>query len=631
MNTINGKLSFFSVMVFYLFGCLIPTNVASAYNPPPPVDSGYAARYLSQSIPDPIVIEAGKSKTVTINFKNVGKYTWDETGSRYISAYTRELKYRQSVFAGDSWIEPRQTAKIAGIVKPGEVGKLNILLQAPLRTGRYVEYFHLAADGYTWLQGGGFYLVINVVEASEKEEIIKDDGLIVKDDSDSSYRAKLALLNVKEVSAGGGELVKMIIAFQNQGERDWNNYSISTSENSALAAYSDKLTFADESWINENIILTGQDPIKPDEYLREIFYIRTPVKAGTYTAGFNLMVDGQAVENGRVEIPVTVTADAPDHYRALFFSDRDQIQASDEPRLDREPEIRVGLWKPEEPVLFRSIADDYYVYAGGELKGNLNSPNLGTLSFKNGQYVFESKDVSFSSDQYIRLVPVNDQHAPFALINLTRKIAWKGDINFNQYRGAMEYRHTQDGKTLYVINELLFEDYMAGIAETSNLAHIEYIKALLTAARTYAYYIKEYSGKHDARNFDVVAHTGDQLYLGLIGEQDLPNVKKAAQATAGHMVTCDLDDNSATASDIVITPYFGNSDGRTRSWTEVWGGTMKPWLVPVKAEYDIGRSMFGHGVGISQRDAAYRAEKEGLNWIELLKYYYTGVDVERIY
>jgi len=37
---------------------------------------------------------------------------------------------------------------------------------------------------------------------------------------------------------------------------------------------------------------------------------------------------------------------------------------------------------------------------------------------------------------------------------------------------------------------------------------------------------------------------------------------------------------------IVVTPYYANSDGRTRSWTEVWGGTIKPWLVSVKAKYD---------------------------------------------
>jgi peptidoglycan hydrolase-like amidase len=86
-------------------------------------------------------------------------------------------------------------------------------------------------------------------------------------------------------------------------------------------------------------------------------------------------------------------------------------------------------------------------------------------------------------------------------------------------------------------------------------------------------------------------------------------------------------------NEIVITPYFGNADTRTRSWTEVWGGKEKPWLVPVDTTYDDrdNKKLFGHGVGMSQRDAAYRADETGADFITLLKYYYTGVDVSKIY
>ncbi|MBD3311347.1 MAG: hypothetical protein GF349_02515 [Candidatus Magasanikbacteria bacterium] len=631
MKKFTNKFLLTSVILVVL-GVFSNIADAEAYAAPPSIDPGYAARYVSQTIPDPIVVEAGRTKTVVISFKNVGKYTWDETSTRYISAYTREPKFRHSEFMGANWLEPRQTAKIKGIVKPGEIGELEIQVKAPLETGRYVEFFHLVADGYTWVEGGGFYLVFNVIEATAATETeqIKTENLIAEKDKINN-KAKLALLSTKEVSAAGGQQVKVVAAFKNDGEKIWDGYSFTTGNNSALAAVTEKLTFADSSWRDGQSVLAGNKQVAPGEYLREVFYFRTPVKKGNYTASFKLRVAGEFVDGGEIEIPVTVTSDAPDHYQVPEFSNTTEVAKAKEPRLSKEPRIRVGLWKPEDPVLMRSIEDDYYVYAGSELKGVLKSPNLGTLSYENGKYKFVSKDVSFSSDQYIRLSPVHDEHAVFVLINLTRKIAWKGAINFNKYRGAMEYRYTQDGSTLYVINDLLFEDYVAGIAETSNYAHIEYIKALLTAARTYAYYVKEYSGKHDARNFDVVGHTGDQLYLGVISEEDLPNVKRAAEATAGYMVTYDTDNNPDTESDVVITPYYGNSDGRTRSWTEVWGGTPKPWLVSVKAEYDYGRAMFGHGVGISQRDAAYRAEEEELDWQGLLKYYYTGVEVERVY
>ena len=172
---------------------------------------------------------------------------------------------------------------------------------------------------------------------------------------------------------------------------------------------------------------------------------------------------------------------------------------------------------------------------------------------------------------------------------------------------------------------------MAGIAETGNTTHPEYQKALLTAARTYAYYLIQCACKYGS--FDVVPSTADQLFLGYVSELELPNIRQAANDTRGMMVTYDIDSNPATQSDIVITPYFSNTDGRTRSWTEVWGGKAKPWLVSVEATYDKrdGKKMWGHGVGMSNRDAIIRAVEGKATWSEILQYYYTGVSVERIY
>ena len=42
-------------------------------------------------------------------------------------------------------------------------------------------------------------------------------------------------------------------------------------------------------------------------------------------------------------------------------------------------------------------------------------------------------------------------------------------------------------------------------------------------------------------------------------------------------------------------------------------------------------SYYGHGVGMSQMDASNRAKNEGLDFVDLLKYYYTGVELEKLY
>ena len=602
-------------------------------------DEGFHAKYISQSIGDPVKIEAGETVTVTFKFKNIGTKTWDGNSDNFISAYTMNERYRASEFQATNWLEYRQTAKISGVVRPGEIGELELQLKAPEKTGHYKEEFWLAADGWSWMKGGYFYVEIDVVDAEvvlEKEVVEEktegtDLGLSVPDVTDSSlYQAKKIMQSKKEISAAGGGRIKLVIGYQNIGDTAWDGYSFVT-DDASLSSSGGSASFMDESWENDSVIAKSEEQVLQWKAAREKFYIKMPYKKGDYTLTLKLQVANETLEETVLHIPVTVTEDAPSHLQPQVPVTEVKIEKS---RLDSEPTIRVGVWRdPEEGVEFISNDDDYIVYAGDTRKGVLKKGEFATMFFAGGSYQYQSDSFNFMTMKYIRLVPERNKHAVFTLTNYDRKVSWKGPRNFNSYRGVMEYRQTQDKSLLYVINEIGFEDYIAGIAETSNGAPIEYIKAILTAARTYAYYIQQNSTKHDARNFDVVAHTGDQLYLGYESETLMPRVKEAQQATKGYMITYDTDNNVNTQSDIVITPYFGNSDGSTRSWTQVWGGSAKPWLVPVTAKYDArdGKSMYGHGVGMSARDAAYMAEEEKFDFKDILKYYYTGVGVEKMY
>ncbi len=591
-------------------------------------DTGYAAKYIGQSIPDPIKIEAGDIVTVNYQFKNVGTKTWDSGSKNYISAYTMEPRYRSSLFQGSNWLEHRQTAKVSGVVKPGEIGTLSLQLKAPNKPGEYTEKFWLAADSWSWVKDGYFYAEIVVVEKTEKaadvpattepttEETVETES--------GEYKAKKLLLNKKDITAEGGERVKIVLGYQNLGETTWQSYSIHANEPARLAGSNDVLTFADDEWKSSTTIVEQDLEVAQWASTRDIFYVRTPAKQGSYTLSLTLKADDKNLDDIVLNIPVNVTADAPVHFSTPGFVKENTTTV----RLEEEPVIRVGLWRNPEngEAVFVSSEDDYVVYMGTEKKGILPKNTRATLSYKGGFYGFFSPELDFEGGEYIRLVPENNQHAMFELVNYDRPVKWKGPSNFNKYRGSAELRKTDDGNNnLYLINELLYEDYIAGIAETSNASPIEYIKSILTAARTYAYYISEYTSKHDDRYFDVFATTGDQLYLGYVSEKLMPRVASAARATRGMMITYQ--------DDIVITPYFGNSDGRTRSWTDVWGGSHKPWLVSVPARYDArdGKKMYGHGVGMSARDAAYMADEEDKSYIEILKYYYTGVEVEKIY
>lgn len=624
-----SKKSIFTAILFLnsiLLGASILPHSALAVVAPQVVvrDPAYSATLMSQSVPDPITIPAGTSKTVTFTFKNTGTATWNSTGNKFISGHTMNPREHKSIFFASDWITAKQTGKISGTIKPGQTGKLTLTFKVPATTkvGEYTEQFYLAAENYSWVKNGHFFVKIKVAAApktpSSNTSTNSSVGTSTPPASVEST-ANRVFLSPKTVSAVGGEPITVRFGYQNTGKAVWTSGSI---EQNGIT------NFADTTWVNRQKIFNRSIEISSGSFWRDEFVFRAPAKAGTYETRFMVNMSGGNPTSATITIPVTVTSDAPSGYTEPFsdtpapgYSFLNEVA-----RLATEPRIRVGLWKdPVNGVVsIQAVEDDYSVVdATGTLGTWLRGQNA-SMKFVNGVYTFQSDTVTVSSTSFIRVEPLTNPHAIITVGNLERKVSGKSYKNFNKYRGALELRQAQDqNNSLYLINDLHFEDYMTGMGENSNASPLEYLKAQAVVQRTYAYVVQNTS-KHDSRFFDVVASTGDQLYLGANNEPDMPRFIDAVNATRGLMVTYN--------NDVVITPYFGNSDGTTRAWSQVWGGN-KPWLISVPATYDErdNKKMFGHGVGMSQRDAAIRAEEEHLDWVQLVKYYYTGVEIHKIY
>ena len=279
-----------------------------------------------------------------------------------------------------------------------------------------------------------------------------------------------------------------------------------------------------------------------------------------------------------------------------------------------QPTVRVGLYKTSEAIKVQSDFI-YEVWSGDVLQGAVQAGETMQLSYAKGVYTLQSLGVEFSSKEYIRLVPV-DPNSFFTLVNYSRPVAGRKKINFNAYRGVLEYRFSPKSSLPYIINELPLDLYVQGIAESSDGVPAEYSKALAVAARSYAYAL--IAPPTAKRMFDVYATTADQLYLGYNSEGYMPNFLAAAKATAGELVTY--------KSKPVITFYFSRSNGQTKS-----GGKDRPWLAPVAATYDKGKKMLGHGIGMSNTDAQLHAAKDKWDYKQILTYYYSNTAVEKVF
>ncbi len=475
----------------------------------------------------------------------------------------------------------------------------------------------------------GFSFLLRVMGAEFGRSVFGISTVSAASSKVTEYTARRVFTNKPRIMVKGGEPTSMVVGFRNTGNVTWETYAYVIEYLPRLSSTTDSLvtslSFADDTWKSTSMILKKEKVIAPKKMVREKFTLRAPQFEGVYTVAISLVVDDKWLPETRSIMTINVTEEAFNTIVPFLPEDNLPFLKS---RLSAEPWIRIGLWESPEKIVFRS-SDDVVVSVVERSEG-LAKGQEATITFtKNGAKVsFDDKllDVSLP----ITLTPVNDPHATFELINFDRRLKTKG-TNYNVYRGKMIVDRGKKDKKLWLVNETLLEDYVAGVKETGNNSPAEYQKALQVAARSYAYNIIVCKCKYGI--FDVLPSTYDQLFLGVKSEQELPSVAAASRETRGFMATYDVDGNPETPTDVVMTPYFANSNGQTKAWHTVWGGKEKLWLVPVEATYDKrdGKKLYGHGVGMSNRDAAIRADETGMSWVRLLKYYYTGVGVERWY
>ena len=148
---------------------------------------------------------------------------------------------------------------------------------------------------------------------------------------------------------------------------------------------------------------------------------------------------------------------------------------------------------------------------------------------------------------------------------------WNPSLDDNKFRGTIEVRYSPVSDAVWVVNELPVEDYMKGIAESSSGSPTEFLKTMTVAARSYAIWHLDRNGKYGAPEIFHLKNSrngngDDQVYKGYGLEARFPELVSAVNATSGQVVTY--------TGAVAMTPYFSNSDGRTRSAHRRPGGSL---------------------------------------------------------
>lgn len=206
---------------------------------------------------------------------------------------------------------------------------------------------------------------------------------------------------------------------------------------------------------------------------------------------------------------------------------------------------------------------------------------------------------------------------------------------YKQYRQVVEVRYSTYSERLWAINELPMEYYVKGIGEEPETFPAEGLKAATVAYRTYAlsHMNPQWSGLGclcGKEPFDIGAshkfvppYVGShQWYLGYYRETLGRNLEAAANATRGQFMTYD--------GKVIRAAYYSRANGRTLSWQEKWGGPGFPWAVAVDDPVSEGSTRHGHGVGMPLQSTKILAD-QGKGYEEILKMYYTGIELTQLY
>lgn len=560
-----------AVVGFAVVG-VFPSGASAAETP-------LRATLQSQSIRS-VLMEGGAETTVVVELRNTGTATWTSSGDQAV-----ELNAESSgrPLSHPWWVGSDTSARLSpSRVKPGETGTFSFAIRASEAEGRYHESFTLYA-GSSRVQMSPVRLHVKVGNPP------------------LPYQADLLDTTCGRLYLEPTFALTCYATYQNTGTEDWGADVVRLETILPVARDS---AYHHDYWRGENVLNVFLQDIAPEETVTIAFAIEAPSTVGRYLESFGLVANSETkVIGSSFDLPVKVY----DKEGAVAF----------EPRAD-EPMMRVGIWESSDVELSSNTPFEV-VDQNGAVMHTFQRTDRVHVVYDGGVYDIDADN--WHKRTRSRLTFRGSNETIFTLENYENRPAWNTDLNDNQFRYQIDVVYSDASNAVWVVNALPLEMYMRGIAETSGGGPRQYYRSLAIAARTYALFNILHPTKFAGEPFILDATAASQVYRGYGYERRGQSFVDAVNATTGKVVLYD--------NEVAVTPYFSQSDGRTRSWDEVWAGDY-PYLVSKSDPCCTNLELLGHGVGMSAEGALYFADL-GWSTTKILKYYYSGVTIEEYY
>jgi peptidoglycan hydrolase-like amidase len=591
----------------FIFALVNPQSAEAATKKSKPdyrASVGVRSSYYLQAEPGEII-------DLSVIFNNTGAKTWKAKGANLVALNAVKMTKtgldvnRATVFKEKSWGTIVRPASLNKDVKAGESVQVKFKLKAPKKAGEYVEMFSLAVRGVDFMPGGSFKILVRV------------DG-----PKTSQYQIDSGLTTSAVYVMPKGKSKTFELTVKNTGTKTWQRRG----EGEVVLAIADLAgtsQFYHKNWYGKNILgrLTTKE-VKPGQKGTFRFALQAPDRYGEFTEKVQVIAPGltRAV-NGLLSLTVAIPEPA--------------VIQNGVVTLAAEPIIRVGLTSLNKDIATFSSDQIYLVQdTVGTVLLEVPAQGQTKIQYSAGVYTLTYNSTVIKSSLPVRLTGKN----PNTILKVS---SWS--TPYNLFRGILEFRHTPATGLVWVINELPLEQYLSGLAESGNSGPPEFLKTLVTAARSYALFHNLRKTKHADEFYDINSST-DQVYEGYAYELKVPNVVAAVQTTRGVVATHPSAITEKNTVGTIVAAYSSCNDGRSHSYHEVWGGDKDyfPYLVSVNDPLGICTSPpypttyikgggGNHMVGMSAFGALKYARDQGLTFDWILKHYYTGITLIKAY